>query len=143
MASYDYLYFTSQHGDRPRWREAVEYVESQTEDPDLLILSTNGPTMNYYFRPDHYRGGDPGPPPIHSIVDFEIEQKGGGAAFMKYILAEAERQNRTLFIILTEPELKEQDRDETLAQYLRQHFHQVARFPNWVGPKDQTVTVYR
>ena len=142
MATYDYFYFSSQHGDRPRWREAVEYVRSRTgEEP--FILTTNEPTMNFYLRPDFYRGGHSGMPPILSIVDFNVQERGGGAAFMRHILAETERQNRTLFVLITEPELEEQDVDGSVATYLRQRLHQIARFPNWVGPKDQTITIYR
>lgn len=142
MASYDYLYFNSQHGDRPRWREAVEYVRSRTgEEP--FILTTNEATMNYYLRPDYYRGGHSGMPPVEVIVDFKIKNREGGAAFMRHILAETERQNRTLFVLITEPELQEQDVDGSVATYLREVLHQVARFPNWVGPKDQTITIYR
>ena len=142
MASYNYLYFNSQHGDRPRWREAVEYVRSRTgEEP--FILTTNSPTMNYYLRPDYERDGRSGTPPIEAIVDFEVENKEGGAAFMDYFRQEARRQSRTLFVLITEPELEEQDVDGSVATYLRQHLHQVARFPNWVGPKDQTITIYR
>ena len=142
MGSYDYLYFSQQHGDRPRWGEAVEHVLSQGgEDP--MILTTNDPTLNYYLRPDYHRGGDPGLPPVESIVAYEVDNKGGGLAFMKSFLEEARLQRRTLFVLVTEPELEEQDVDGSVAAFLRDRLHQVASFPNWVGPKDQTVLIYR
>ena len=35
--------------------EAIDYVRSQAGD-EFALLSTNEPTMNYYLRPDIYRG---------------------------------------------------------------------------------------
>ena len=45
--------------------------------------------------------------------------------------------------MLTEPEFEEMDHGGVLDIYLRDHFLQSRRFPNWTGPKDMTVLVYR
>ena len=56
MAAYDYLYFTTQNGDRGRWREAAETVQGLTPGKDYDIYTVNEPSLQYYLRPNHYRG---------------------------------------------------------------------------------------
>ena len=120
----------------------VSLVELQGgEDP--VFLTTNEPTLNYYLRPDFYRTGDPGILGQYSILEWEVGDAGGGKAYMRAWLAEARRQDRSLFVLITEPELREKDRDGSIAAFLRDHLHQVASFPNWVGPKDQSILIYR
>ena len=142
MLSYDYFYFTHQHGDRPRWREAVACALAE-ENHGLNVLTTNDPTLNYYLRRNHYRGTDDSDTRIEPILKWKVVEAGGGQSWMHHQCAEADQEGRTLVVVLTLPELREIDRDRSIAEYLRNHFEPCCTFPVWVGPKDQTVYVYR
>ncbi len=162
-ASGTFLYFTKQHGDRPNWRAARDYLE-RIPGRDEYVLTTNGPSLCYYLDPEHmlpnvYPGtervdeskvsavvtqitdwvvadaqiADPGRP--------EQELKGGEAYLLKHI-ERARRDRRALFVVLTEPELAEMDPNGAINRMLRTRFHQVLRVPVWNGPKDMDVLVY-
>jgi 4-amino-4-deoxy-L-arabinose transferase-like glycosyltransferase len=138
MAGHDFLYFRKYHGERPRWREAF-YDVLQRSGPKIRILTTNAPTMEYYRDRGaplaRLRGRDIEIVPITAwtaTVEF-IEEHVRGA------LAEP----RNIYVIITEPELGEMDPRGTMESYLRGNLLQVQSYPNWTGPKDMTVQVFR
>lgn len=139
MVGHTFLYFDKYHGERPRWREAKEYIEQQP-GPRKRILTTNGPTMEYYFA--SFNGRTESSPEVLALADFLIEQAGGGQAFMEQQVQKARADGVCLYLVLTEPELDEMDYGGYMDSYVRRLFHQVRRFPNWTGPKDMTVLVY-
>jgi hypothetical protein len=138
-----YLYFTRQYGDRPRWREASDYVARQS-GPKLRVLTTNGPSMLYYLDRDQFVGDHaPGSAEVLGLADYVIEEGGGASAFFDAEIARAQRDGVTLWVVVTEPELEEMDRRRIASDEMRQRFHQVRSLPNWNGPKDMTVLIYR
>jgi len=139
MAGHTFLYFEKYHGERPRWREAKEYIVQQP-GARKRILTTNGPTLDYYFAPiDHKVEGSP---EVLALADFLIEQAGGGEKFMEQQVNKARADGVRLFVVLTEPELDEMDYGGFMDSWVRRNFYQLRRFPNWTGPKDMTVLVY-
>jgi len=148
--SYDVLYHTVQQGDRPRWREAANWVKEDTGAGTAVIFSTNQPTMVYYFTPEYWRQGSNedarGPWQLSGLEPWTYKAIGGPIAHIRELIAEEERdggyRGPGLYAIVTRPELQEMDPDGELERYLRETFHQTASFPAWVGPKDHTVYVF-
>jgi uncharacterized membrane protein len=146
LLAYDALYFTSQHGDRPRWREGAAVV-TDASDQKKLVLTTNLPSLNYYLRPDRYWSASASASDarieVVSIETWDIASAGGGADFMRGHQNFARGEQRELWVVAVGPELAEKDVDGTCEAWLRTCAHQVASIPAWVGPKEMTVLVWR
>lgn len=140
MAGHDFLYFEKYHGERPQWREAFHEVVRQG-GPRIRILTTNEPSMLYYRdrRPRLARlfGRDI---ELEALTDFGFVDEPD---MLEQQMADAREQGRTLYVIVTEPELQEMDPGGRNNSYLRGHMLQVQRYANWTGPKDMCVLVYR
>lgn len=163
-ASGTFLYFAKQHGDRPNWRAARDYIE-RIPGRDEYVLTTNGPSMCYYLDPEHmlpnlYPGSvrvadeSAVSTVVTQVTDWVVRQaqiadparpereiKGGEAYLLQHV-ERARRDRRALFVVVTEPELDEMDPSGALDRALRTRFHQVLRVPVWNGPKDMDVLVY-
>ena len=74
-----------------------------------------------------------------AVIDRLPEDERTGA-FMQAQVAEARKKGIRLFVVWTEPELDEWDRGSLVDTYVRRHFLQQRRYPNWTGPKDMTAT---
>ncbi len=138
-AAYGFLYYTSQHGDRPNWRAAKDWIEREP-GRTKLVLTTNGPSMRYYLDPDSLKRAHSDV--VEEILDWEIDKAGGPEAYLDAFMAQARRDGLALYVVLTEPELFELEPTRRLDSHLRTHFRQVRRYPVWTGPKDMTVLVY-
>jgi hypothetical protein len=153
----DVAYYTSQHGQRARWREAAQFVRAEAARRGLAgvyAVSTNEPAMLYYLRRKHWflMANDPHPgyavqvllretieggldrdsnrlhpPGVEAHVQWLRDQCGGG---------------RLLAVMVTLPELREQDPAGAFEALLQQEFELALHLPCWVGPKDQSVYVY-
>lgn len=146
MAAYDYLYAHAQHGDRGLWRQASRYVAAAAEQRPFAVLTVNGPSMEYYLRPNHYRGWAEDPHPgvqVRAILHWDVTVAGGGR---DYLLAERDRLRAAgaeMFVVVGMPELIEIDQDGSLRTTLRREFELVHVLPCWVGPKDESIWIYR
>ncbi len=142
LAAQDHLYFHYRHGERPRWREAAEYLQGQARPGDI-IASTNVPSMEWYLNPTDPQvlaSKEPDPRQrVKLIASWTMEEK---RVLQKWVL-DAEKTGKQVWLVLTEPEFQEMDPGKKWDTWLRARFHQVRRLPNWVGPKDMTVLVYR
>lgn len=144
MVGHDYLYFEKYHGERPRWREAALFVQRQADGP-LRVLTTNGPSMSYYLDPESILKPSPGGAVVQ-MNPWDLNDPEEGVTPDRYIARYERRARRDgvdLYVIVTEPELYEMDPRGLASDYLRARFHQIRRYPNWTGPKDMTVLVYR
>ncbi len=143
MAGQSVLYFDKYYGERPRWREAAEFVMSQ-QGAYKRVLTTNGPSLTYYMNVGGFDGISTVDRRIdvRALADYMIE-KGGGTQFMEQHVEAAAQEGVDLYVVLTEPELDEMDPGGMVDTYLRDHFFQRRRYPNWTGPKDMSVLVYR
>jgi hypothetical protein len=139
MAGYSFLYYTSQHGDRPDWRAAKDWIEREPGQA-RLVLTTNGPSMRYYLDPESLKRAHSAV--VEEILDWEIAEKGSPEQYLDAFVARARAEGLALYVVLTEPELAEMEPTHRLDRHLRTHFRQVRRFPVWTGPKDMTVLVY-
>jgi hypothetical protein len=59
MMVYDYGYFTTQYGDRARWRAASSWISEHAAGQSFVVYSVNEPSMLYYLRPLHYAEAQP------------------------------------------------------------------------------------
>lgn len=157
MVSYDYLYFTTQRGDRGMWREAKDYVVAAAGGQGVAVYTINEPSMNFYLRPLYYAGTASGEAyPDCSVVQiegwhmfFDPTKKDappwppGAPAYLQRARARAEERHQELFLVVTLPELRQKDPDGLLRAAIAQQFDLVKVFPVSVGPKDETIYVYR
>lgn len=136
-----YLYFTRQYGDRPRWREASEYVVRQGS-ARKLVLTTNEPSLRYYLQPDRLWSPVEATPGVEVklLADWILREEG--PAWIAAEMRAAAEQGRDTYVVVTEPELYEIDPAGVVNSHLRLNLHQVRRYPCWNGPKDMTVLVY-
>lgn len=142
LGSETFLYFFKRNGDRPLFRDAAAFVQTDAKGP-FTVWSTNEPSMNYYLdRGSFWDESTPGVR-IEGIADWEFEKAGGGGPWFDKVVAESRAAGHQLYFVLTEPELQEWDRDGSFDRALRAGAFQLRRYPCWVGPKDMTVLVYR
>lgn len=164
MAAYDYLYFTTQYGDRGRWREAAEIVQGLTPGQEYDVYTINEPSLQYYLRPNHFRGfaGDPHPgvrvwliegweigkgfpwfmQPKPGVLPPGATPTGGVDSYFAAIESDCRHLQRNLYFVVTLPELAEKDPDGRLLARIRNECRLVQVLPCWVGPKDETIYVY-
>ncbi len=138
----DFLYYFSRYGERPRWRDGAVAAQLDAGNRRILLLTTNTPSLNYYMdRGAFWR--DPLPEvDVVGIADWQFRDHGGVDVWFDLVRHQAAGEEREVYVVLTEPELAESDRDRAFDRLLRRHGHQIARFPAWTGPKDMTVLVY-
>ncbi len=152
---YDIAYYTVQHGDRAQWRQAVAAV-TRASGGRLLVFTVNEPTLNYYLRRDYYEAGqDRGADPDRLVVpilkwnlqpdppDVADPAASAGEAYLRRAMAQAAGEDRELFFVVSLPELQEIDEDGSLLAALRARGELLAELPVWVGPKDESLYVYR
>jgi len=142
LGSQTYLYHTFRSGHRPKWRSAVEYLQGELSDGDI-VASTNQVGIAYYLNPYD--------PQIGKVIK---HHRRAGARVQQ--LAEwtrsdltndwvpgAAESGKSVWLIFTEPEFEEADPDGSARAFVQERFRLMRRYQCWVGPKDMTVYVYR
>jgi hypothetical protein len=140
-----FLYFTAQRGDRAPWDEASRIVVADPARRPSTVHSTHEPILHYYLARDHWRGIEPSPrrPLVRSIERSDIAFAGGGDAYVRSVLDRARRDGRDATFAVVLPELREKDVDGSLLAALRGRCELAAVLPLWVGPKDESIYVFR
>ena len=146
MLGQDYLYYIKEYGWRPRWKEAVHYVEGYppaSGRTHTRILTTNGPSVRYYVDPSDFRSDKQRGNTIR-VIGISLYNLGRSTPeeFLSEQIRLAKAQDENLWVIVTEPELEEMDIDGRANAFFRRQFRQIRRLPNWTGPKDMDVLVY-
>lgn len=152
-----YAYFTAQHGQRPRWREAAEFVEGEARRRGLegaLAVTVNEPAMEYYLRPKHWFLMDHDPHPgyrVQVLLGLTIEggtdrdgnklHDPGAVAHLEWLRSLC-GPRRLMAVVVKRPELREQDPSGEFEGLLEREFEVALHLPCWVGPKDESVYVY-
>lgn len=154
MAAYDYLYYAVQHGDRGRWQEAGRVVQRGSGERPFAVCTTHEPVLMYYLRPNNYRSETNRRSEVGPLV-FSIEQenlyrvdpatgvRGDGGSYLRSAIGNAGADGRELWVVAALPELIEKDDDGSLRRALREQCELVEVLPCWVGPKDETIYVWR
>jgi hypothetical protein len=148
-------YYANQHGQRACWREAAAFLQERAAGRPLWVSTVNHPTMLYYLRPGQWANAVPPPFDANRVVpllDWMFEQgqdedknpvhDAGAAAHVEWHRRSA-RANKALFaFVVTMPELIEQDKSSALRAEIARQCEQVAYFPCWVGPKDESIHIW-
>lgn len=164
MASYDYLYFTSQHGDRARWGESAALIQQAAKGQPYLVYSINEPSLQYYLCPDHFRAQKQAPKPTGTVVgihDWELARgypsqlknadgslppgalsSGGCRSYFAAVEQDAVQHKRAAFFVITLPEIHEKDPSGVLLKQLQEECRLLQVLPCWVGPKDETIYIF-
>ena len=145
MLGQDYLYFQKQYGWRPRWEEAVRYVQFHSrlqQQTEVCILTTNGPSVRYYLDPVRFGSPSLRDGTIHIETIEKWHLGDNPEAYLDRVILAAKTRGQDIWAILTEPVLDEKDKDGRADVYFREQFHQVRRLPNWSGPRDMVVLIY-
>ncbi len=153
----DVDYFTTQHGQRARWREASMFVREEAARRGLdgvFAVTVNEPAMEYYLRPKNWFLMDHDPHPgyrvrvllgltINSGTTTEGEKlhDPGASPHLDWLRKQCGPQ-KLLAVLVTLPELREQDPSGEFEALLKSQFELALHLPCWVGPKDESVYVY-
>ena len=124
------LYFATRHGERPRWREAYEYVWSQRQEGDL-VLCMAASVGEYYLAPGRTDLRDPRV--VAWLDEFHANVPDQWVPFGR----------RIWFVI--RPEYLKTWRADDLAAFqrlLREECRLMERFPVAVEGRDLSVEVY-
>ncbi|MBL8728766.1 MAG: glycosyltransferase family 39 protein [Planctomycetes bacterium] len=159
-------YYTDQHGQRARWREACAFVRAEAGNQPMRVLTVNEPTIVYYLWPQHWSSGSGDADPmavIEVLVEWKlhgidadasgkpvVRHEPGATNHLRWHEAEAARRGAKFFVLVTMPELEEIDRSidpkfdqpGALLRALQADYELVLHLPCWVGPKDESVYVY-
>ncbi|MEC9047812.1 MAG: glycosyltransferase family 39 protein [Planctomycetota bacterium] len=153
----DVDYYTTQYGQRARWREAAEFVKREAERrgcEGVYAVTVNEPAMEYYLRPKHWFLMDHDPHPGYRVrvllgltIDGGTTTQGeklhdpGAGAHLAW-LREQCGPDALMPVMVTLPELREQDPSGEFEGLLKREFELGLHLPCWVGPKDESVYVY-
>ncbi|MEQ1630935.1 MAG: glycosyltransferase family 39 protein [Planctomycetota bacterium] len=147
MAAYDFLYFTVQKGDRGQWHAAADLIHDEVKDGPVLVLTVNEPTLQFYLRRWHYAPDRAEPADsqreVVSIETHLLANAGGAPEWFESMRKRSRESKKPLYAVVSVPELREKDPDSRLQHAFHTEMELIAVFPNWVGPKDETIFVYR
>lgn len=136
----DHLYFHYRHGDRPYWRNAASYVQDNA-NPEDFIASTNEPSLEWYVNPAN---------PLRALQTADGEQRKTVELIASWTMQKlpewkkrADEKNLRMWLIGTPPTLREADVEKRWYRWLRENCKQALSLPNWLGPRDMSVQVWR
>lgn len=148
-------YFTHQHGQRAPWREAAAFVRDRAGKRPIRVCTINHPTLLYYLRPGQWNYRVPAEFARNRIVPLQKwmidegkdEEKRrlfepGAANYFAWNRDEAAAGGAYFAVMVTMPELIEQDVDHGIRDVLATQCQLVLHLPCWVGPKDESIYVY-
>lgn len=153
----DVDYYTAQYGQRARWREAADFVKREAQRrgcEGVYAVTVNEPAMEYYLRPKHWFLMDHDPHPGYRVrvllgltIDGGTTTQGeelhepGAEAHLAWLRGQC-GEGALMPVMVTLPELREQDPSGEFEALLRRDFELALHLPCWVGPKDESVYVY-
>jgi 4-amino-4-deoxy-L-arabinose transferase-like glycosyltransferase len=119
------LYYTVQHGDRIRWREAVEYVQRHRAPADRII-GAGSEAVSYYLgeEPARLNGTD-----RQTMIQWELKP-------------EWRQPTARTWYVVNDQLIAELDRDGAFRRFLAEECRLRKELPLWSGPKNRTARVY-
>lgn len=127
------LYFTTRHGERPRWREAYQYVWDQRGERDL-VFGMEAPVGEYYLSP----------------TETDLRDLQRTVAYLDTFRSESplawDRYGRTSWFVVNQEQLEDwaNERDRwAFEELLRTECTLMASFPVQMEARDINVWVYR
>ncbi len=119
------LYYTVHHGDRIRWKEAVEYVQRHRQPADLVI-GGGSEAVSYYLgeEPALLNGTD-----RQTMIQWELKPEW------------RQPSERTWYVV-NDQLINELDGDGLFRRFFREECRLLKEYPLWNGPKNRTARVY-
>ncbi len=119
------LYFTVHHGDRIRWKEAVNYVERHREDGDKII-GGGSEAVSYYLgeEPALLNGTK-----LQTMIQWELKPEW------------RQPEGRTWYVV-NDVLIEELDHDGLFRKFFREDCTLLKEYPLWNGPKNRTARIY-
>ena len=154
----DVEYYTSQYGQRGRYREAAQFLQAEVKArgfDGLRLLTVSRPTMFYYLRRRHWFVTQSDPYPnmdLHAMVNWrwlkgeyhtgnKLHEPGVDNHF-EWHRRSASSKGRMFAVLTRLPEMREMDVDGTFEPALRRDFEIALHLPVWVGPKDESIYIF-
>ncbi|MCC7013710.1 MAG: glycosyltransferase family 39 protein [Planctomycetes bacterium] len=124
------LYFTSRHGDRPRWKEAYAFV-ARSRGPDDLVAGMAVPVGEYYLGPEN-----PEPRLALDMASLTV--------YDARLLDIWARRERRMWFVVSREELSEwpSDQRRRFERFLREQCEQLKTFAVRATPRDLDLAVY-
>jgi 4-amino-4-deoxy-L-arabinose transferase-like glycosyltransferase len=124
LLSQTYLYFQTENGGRPRWREAFEAIQAEKRPTDKVVLSE--PEMGRYYLPETtsvYIGGL-----LEDQEGFERQWETSG--------------KERLWFVVDVASFNVFDTDTAVRSWIREHGHLAKTLPAFSRAKDRTIHIY-
>jgi len=127
------LYFTAEHGQRPRWREASEFVDARRRPTDV-VAALPAAVVEFYLS-----GGEDEDARRHDLV-VHIDRYRTSVA-----VEDLPRQSRTIWYVVRRDFLERFGADERAAveRFLAERCRRVETFPVQATGRDLTIDVWR
>lgn len=123
-------YFTYQYGDRPRWKEATEYVASVT-NPGDVIASDAAPVVDYYLGSRTMELRKP-----EKVVWF-------GKFYRQQTNERFANHGHATWLLLSRDRISGHHQSVRLKTWLESHCGIMRIFEAWTSAKNRSVLVYR
>jgi len=130
QAGRTFEYFTYQYGDRPRWKEATEYVATAANSGDV-IASGAAPVVDYYLGSRAFKLRKP-----EKVVWF-------GKFFRQHRNENFPNHGRSAWLLLTRDRINGAHQSGRLKIWLESHCGIMRIFEAWTSAKNRSVLVYR
>jgi mannosyltransferase len=141
--SHVYFYFSFQHGDRPRWKEAASFLISHVAEDDV-ILSTAPPVLEYYFMKEGK--GPAGKIDLQSpsTVDWPraFSRTPGKVAWLSQTALEKSKNRQAVWLVTNVSIPTLWKLDSVTREWVGDSFRSVRNYPAWTGGKNRTVQIY-
>lgn len=127
------LYFTAEHGQRPRWREASEFVDARRA-PNDVVAALPAAVVEFYLS-----GRQDGNARRHDLV-VDIDRYRTSVA-----IEELPRRSRTVWYVIRRDYLERFDARDRAAieRFLAERCRRVQTFPVQATGRDLTIDVWR
>ncbi len=123
-------YFTYQYGDRPRWKEATEYVAS-VANPGDVISSDAPPVVEYYLGSRTFELRKP-----EKVVWI-------GKFFRQHANENFSNHGHSAWLPLSSDRINGHNQSVRRKKWLESHCEIMRIFEAWTSAKNRSVLVYR
>jgi 4-amino-4-deoxy-L-arabinose transferase-like glycosyltransferase len=129
--SHNYFYFTYQHGDRPRWKEAAEYVIQHKRESDTII-SPAASIIEFYIIKSNKRTND-----------FKIDlRKTSNVFWLKNDFFQKYSSSKSSIWVIYNDDLLEESIIGRFTSWVEESAKIQKQYPAWTAGKNRTVKVY-
>jgi hypothetical protein len=131
-----YMYFNMENGERPKWREAFQALETRIEFDDLLVISMPR-IADYYFWRSEEKGS------ATSDASKRTLQLKDVIARLGTLEDEWKWKNQNVWFVLDQLSMDVWDQDRRFRDWLYANCRLIREFPVYARTKDRTISLWR